>query len=86
MKLLQKLKSLILKPKPPEKVPVWSGQCACCGEDIVSYDKTYPEGEKVEHLKCSLGFSEAGKQRSEDRRQIDLYKRAIKELEQEKTK
>lgn len=82
-KLLQKLKLLIW---PPEKIPIWSGKCACCGEDIVSYDRIFPEGAKVEHLSCLYGFSPAGKQRLEDERQINLYKRAIKELEQEKDK
>lgn len=79
------LKNLFPKKKP-EQIPVWSGKCACCGEDIVSYDEIYLEGQKVEHVGCILGFSPAGKQRKEDRRQVDLLKQAMRELEQENKK
>jgi len=85
-KFFLKLKTLLFKPPAPKKVPVWTGKCACCGEDVESFDTVFPEGTNVEHISCLLGLSEAGRRREEDRRQIDLYKRAVKELEEEKQK
>ena len=81
MKLFQKLKSLIFKPDPN---PVWTGTCDCCKKELKSYDRVFLSNEKVECLGCLCGTTEAGRKRKEDRRQIDLYKQAIKELEEEK--
>ena len=71
-------------PKPTPPAPVWSGTCDCCGRDLKSFDRVFPDGAKVECVSCLCGFTDAAKKRIEDRRQIDLYKRAIRELEQEK--
>jgi hypothetical protein len=70
-------------PKPPP-VPLWSGICDCCKRDIQSFEQTFPEGAKVECMACIVGLSETGKKRRENRRQIELYKQAIRELEEEK--
>lgn len=86
MKFFQKLKLLIFKPKQPEPKPVWTGTCDCCKREIKSYDRAFSITEKVECIGCLAGISEAGRKRLEERRQIDLIKQAIKELEEEKTK
>lgn len=71
-------------PKPPPPVPLWSGKCDCCKRDIQSFEQTFPDGAKVECLACLAGVSEAGRIRKEARRQIDLYKQAIREVAMEK--
>jgi hypothetical protein len=65
--------------------------CDCCKREIKSFEQVFPDGSKVECLSCLCGFSEAGKKRreeqkkrEEERRQIDLYKQAIMEVENEK--
>ena len=71
-------------PKPPPPVPLWTGECDCCARELKSFDRVFPSGAKVECLACLAGISEAGQKREEDRRQIELYKQAIREVEKEK--
>lgn len=71
-------------PKPPPPEPVWTGVCDCCGRDLKSFDRVFPDGAKVECGMCLCGFSEVAKKRTADRHQIDLYKQAIREIEEEK--
>lgn len=71
-------------PKPPPPKPVWVGVCDCCKRELKSFDRVFPDGSKVECMGCLAGVSEAGQKRADDRRQIELYKQAIREVEKEK--
>ena len=71
------------KPSPTFDVK-WEGKCSLCGGRAWSSVGAPDDPETVECNGCAYGFSEAGKRRVEDRRQIDLYKQAIREIEAEK--
>lgn len=66
------------------KPPAWEGKCHCCQKRVIA-DYIPQNPETTECIGCATGLSEAGKQRKEDRRQIDLYKKAMKEYEEEKS-
>lgn len=70
----------LLFPLPPPE-PVWRGKCECCKKDVTA--DYVPDGDVV-CFGCHLGLTIQAKKREEDRHQIDLYKRAIRELEAEK--
>lgn len=75
--------------KPPEPPPAWEGNCHLCGKYICC-EKPMPEDFVGECLGCVCGITKEGKERDakekrekEDRRQIELYKKAIREMKEE---
>ena len=72
------------KPKPQEKKPLWEGKCACCGGRVYSMNRIPATNEAVECTGCSWELTDASKKRASERRQIELIKIAIREVESEK--
>ena len=83
--ILRKLR--LIPPLPPE---AWEfeGNCPCCGRLVQS--NRHPVG-NWECIACAFECTPASRKRAEerekeaeDRRQIELYKTAIREMEEEK--
>lgn len=63
---------------------MWEGKCACCGGRVVCWDRIPAANELVECQGCAWELTDAGKLRANNRRQIELIKTAIRELDAEK--
>lgn len=82
---LRRLVSLFRrKPKPQLPAPVWEGKCACCGGRVYSLDAVPENPATTECTGCAMKWTDASKKRADERRQIELIKTAIRELEAEK--
>lgn len=69
---------------PPK--PTWVGNCSSCGREVKSWDKD-PDPEKCSEgvcIACYILAKVLHEQEQEERRQIELHKKAIKELEEER--
>ena len=85
MRLLTHLKSLFKrKPKPEKPKPLWTGTCSCCGKEVhADWLPTEAQIPKLECLGCVCGLTPASEKRNADTHQVELLKRAMRELKEE---
>lgn len=78
---------------PPPVPPAWEGACCCCGKYVYANHVPDLRTEASICLACIVGITPEGKERLEklkleeaDRRNIEMIKTALREIEAEKGK